>query len=105
MPCDRGLEADALDLELLLEALVGALDVVGDERAGEPVQRLVLARAAGVLDVERLAVERGLDAGGQTVRELAARPLDVDLRAGDGDLHLVGNENGLETNAGHERVL
>ena len=38
---------DALDLEVLLEAVRDPLDHVGDQRAREPVQRPVLAALGG----------------------------------------------------------
>ena len=46
-PCGGGAVADADDLELLGEALGHAGDHVGDERAGEAVQRTVLALVVG----------------------------------------------------------
>ena len=49
----RGAVADADDLELLREALGDADDHVVDQRAGEAVQRTVLALVVGTLDEER----------------------------------------------------
>ena len=48
---DRGLEADALNLEILDEAGGNAGDHVVDQRAGEAVQRADLAVFAAALDV------------------------------------------------------
>ena len=97
----RGLEADALDFELFLEAFMGALHEIGEQRARKAVQRLVLARVALFFHQQGLAVEPRFDAGGQRVLELAARPLDVHEGPVNGDFHLVGNRNGFLADARH----
>ena len=71
-----GAVADADDLELLREALGHADDHVVDERAGEAVQRAVLALVVRALD-EQLAVvlAHGDHAGDVALeRALRARP-------------------------------
>ena len=80
--------ADALDLEMLLEALRDALDHVGDERAGEAVQRAIVAAVGRSRHVEDAVLLHDLDAHGNLLLERAERPLDVHLSAGrhlDGD--------------------
>src|SRR5260221_3898246 len=95
----RGLEADALDFELLLGAFVGALDKIGQEGARKSMERRVLAGGPFFLDEKGLAVKARFDAGRQGVVELAARSLDVDERPLHGDFHLVGNVNGFLSDA------
>ena len=64
----RGAVADADDLELLAEAVGDADDHVVDERAGEAVQRPVLALVVGALDEERAAVLAHGDRAGDVAR-------------------------------------
>ena len=77
--------ADALDLEPLLEAVGDSLDHVRDQRAGETVQRAVLAAVGRPLD-EQLAIGLlDLDVPGNPFRELAARTVHGDALRLDGD--------------------
>ena len=61
--------ADALDLEVLLEALGDALDHVRDERARESVQRAVVAAVGRPRHVEDAVVLRDLHARGHALLE------------------------------------
>src|ERR671933_2663171 len=65
--------ADALDLERLGEAGRDALDHVGDQRAGQPVQGAVLGAVRRSCDEDLLALLAHLDGARLALREVAAR--------------------------------
>ena len=68
-PCGVGAVADADDLELLGEAVGDADDHVVHQRAGQAVQRAVLALVVGTLDEQLVAVL----ADGDRAGDVAAR--------------------------------
>jgi hypothetical protein len=65
LPCDGGLETDALNLQLLDKTFGHALDHVVDERAAQAVQRLGLRVLAGAADDDVAALD--LEAGAAAV--------------------------------------
>src|SRR3954451_16899422 len=96
--------ADALDLEALLEAGRDALDHVGDERAGQAVQRAVLGAVRRARDDELGVVLGDVDVARDALGELAARPADADELGLDRDQHAVGDRDGLSADSGHARL-
>ena len=70
-----GAVADALDLEVLLEALGDALDHVRDEGAGEAVQRAIVTAVGRSRHVEDAVLLRDLHPHGNLLLERAERPL------------------------------
>ena len=97
---DRGLEADAFDLEILGEAFAHADDHVVDQRAGKTVQRFQAARL-GIAD------ERHLVIGHVRLDPLRQRPVEFPFRTFDRDLaavvdvhfHFGGNFDRLFSNS------
>ena len=77
---DCRFEADALDLELFLEALVDASDHIGDERAGKAVKGLDLAAFAVPVEGNSAALHAGADGFRKGPGELAFRPFDGERR-------------------------
>src|ERR687896_306822 len=68
-------EADALDLELLLEALCDALDHVRDEGAREPVERAVVSALTRPRHDDLVVGLLELHAARNLLRQLAERPV------------------------------
>src|SRR5205823_1679782 len=93
--------ADALDLQVLLEAVGDALDHVGDERARQAVQRTVLAAVGRALDEELLTVLLDADVARDALEELALRAVDADELGLDRDGHAGRDGDGLAADAGH----
>src|SRR5687768_1030114 len=79
------LVSDADDVELLRETLRDALDHVGDERAREAVERLVLRVVARAIHGDRAALLGDQHVGRNGPRELALRSLYSDTVSVDGD--------------------
>src|SRR6476646_8661007 len=73
---ERRAVADALDLELLLEALRHALDHVRDQRPGQAVERAILAALGRAGDGDRVLFLRDLYPRRDVLRQLAERPVD-----------------------------
>ncbi len=98
---DGRLEADALDLQLLGEAVGDAFDVVGEQAAEEAVQGTVLALLAAVDDREDVVFQAGAQGLGQLEGGLALGAFDFDFGTADGDLDAFGNGDGLISYARH----
>src|SRR6476619_525487 len=93
---------DALDLEVLLEAVRDALDHVRDERPREPVERAVLAALGGAGHGDDAVLLRDPHADGHALLERAERPRDLHVAAGrhfDGDAG--GDLDWLPTDSAH----
>src|SRR6267378_3093786 len=90
-----GLVADALDLERLREARGDALDHVGDERAREAMQRLVLRLVRRTLHDHAAVLERQQHVRVQRAADLALRPLHRDLVPVDLRGDAFGQRHGL----------
>ncbi len=91
-----GLEADALDLQVLDVTRGHARDHVRHEAARKAVERLRLARLVFTRESQFLLVHRRLDLARQGIRELAFGTLDSDFPGrAQVNLHLVGNLNEL----------
>src|SRR6202030_1705086 len=86
-----GAVADALDLELLLEPLRDAFDHVRDQRAGETVQRAVLAALGRARHGQGAVVLRDLHARGHLLLEGAQRTGHRHTTGIDRDGDAVGN--------------
>jgi hypothetical protein len=96
--------ADAHDLELFGEALRHSHHHVGDERAGESVQRAVLALVVGTRDDELVAVAGDGDVLGRIVLEGALRALDGDVVAVERDLDTARDGDGLLADSRHREL-
>src|SRR3954447_23209758 len=100
----RGLHpvSRADDLEPLLVARRHALHHVGDERAGQAVQRAAAALVVRALDGDRAVLRTLHDEGlGDAVRQGALGTLDDHVAAVDGDLDPGGDGHGESTDARH----
>src|SRR5580692_9022179 len=86
--------ADADDLERLAVAVGHAGHHVGDQRAGQPVQRADLALVAGAGDGDGAVGLGHLDGRRDLQAEGALGPLHGDLAAVDGDIHAAGHRDG-----------
>src|SRR4029078_11052572 len=84
-PAQRGTVADALDLELLLEALRHALDHVRDQRPRQTGQRAVLTAVGRTIDSQRALVLRDLHPLRNVAGELAERAVDHHAARADRD--------------------
>src|SRR5690606_6892395 len=101
-----GLDAVAhtRDLEGLGVPLGGALDQVGNQRAGKPVQ------GTGLRSIVRtrylyLAVFQGNgDRRRDSVLEFVLRPLDFDVFTVDGDFDALGDRDRLSANTRHAEI-
>src|SRR6187551_1019682 len=99
---ELGAVADALDLEVLLEPLRDPLDHVRDERAGEAVERAVVAALGGPGHRDDAVLLRDRHPCGDPLRERAERARDRDGAAGrhlDGDA--ARDLDGLSADPGH----
>ena len=74
MPCDGGLEADALDFQLLDKAFADALDHIVDEGAAQAVQGLGLGVVAVAADKDVAAVNFRLVRRGNSKSSLPLGP-------------------------------
>jgi hypothetical protein len=74
LPCDGGLETDALDFQLLDETFGHALDHVVDERAAQAVQRLGLRVLAVAADDNLAALNLEAGARGNSQSSLPFGP-------------------------------
>src|SRR5581483_1573519 len=63
LPFDLGAVADADDVQLFLEPLSDAEDVVGDQRAHQPVGRARLSFVVGARERDRVVLDFHVDAG------------------------------------------
>src|SRR5439155_26889427 len=95
------LVADALNLERLRETLRHPVHHVGDERAGEPVQRLVEALVRGSPHHDGVLLERQGELRMKRAADLALRALDGDRTAFDLRGDTVGQRNRLPADARH----
>ena len=93
--------ADALDLELLLEAVGDALDHVRDQAAGEAVQGAVLAAVGRARDGDRAVRLLDLHVRREALVELALGALDRDPARGDLDRDGLGQLDGLSSDSAH----
>ena len=94
-----GAVADALDLEALLEALRDSLDHVGDERAGQAVERTVGTAIRRARDGDRLALLDDRHARGHLLAELALRSVHGDAPRIDQDGDPGGNFDWLSSDS------
>src|SRR5439155_2495372 len=94
--------ADTLELEALLEALGHALDHVRDERAGEPVQRAVLAAVGRALDDQPAVLLLDLDPYRDLLDELPEWPGHLDAPGEDRDVDARGQLDGCFSDSAHE---
>src|SRR5690606_19313016 len=101
---ERGLEADALDLELLHVTHSDALDHAGDHRTGGAEHGSGEAALIERLHADLVVGDGDLDLVSEGLGHLALGYLDMDGLVLDLDLHLVGNGNGLFTDAAHGAV-
>jgi len=86
---------DADDLELALEAVLDAVDHVGDERAHQAVQRPHRPVLGAAADRQHVLLHRDGQAAGHRLAELALGPLRLDGLALDGDLDPLRDRDGL----------
>src|SRR6266849_4161809 len=91
--------ADAHDVQILLEALRDAVHRVGDQRAGEPVQRAMLF--GGALGDEHAVFLLEGDAEGHTYGELALGALHFDFPILQRNFHALRNRNWFIADARH----
>src|SRR5204863_158660 len=95
------LVAHSLDLERLREPLGDAVHHVGDERAGEPMERLVPALIGGSPYDNRLALHRHGQLGVDQPADLALRPLHGNPRPVELSGYALGNGDRLPADARH----
>ena len=100
-----GLEADALDFELLLEAVRNALEHVVHQGAGKSVHGAGLAGLAVAGNAHVGAVNHRGGEGGEIQLEFALRALGRDAVPCNGHLDLGGNRNGRFSNTRHTKNL
>src|SRR4051812_29608416 len=93
--------ADALDLEALLEALGHAGDHVRDQRAGEAVERAVVAAVGRARDDELAVLLLDRDVARLALLERPARAGDAHDLGLDRDLDAGGDGDGLLTDSRH----
>jgi hypothetical protein len=94
--------ADADDLEPLGVALGDALDHVGDERAGEPVEGAHLVLVVGPGHLQGAVVGAAdLDRRRDGVRECALGSLDGDVTAVDGHVDTGRHRDGQASDTRH----
>ena len=98
---ERGAVADALDLELLLEALRDALHHVRDERPRQPVQRAILAALGRPRDDDLAVALLDLHPRGDLLLQRAERPRDRDSRRLDRDGDAVRDRDGCFADSAH----
>ena len=98
---ERGTVADAHELELLGEAVRGALDHVRDERAHEAVEGLRVAAVVRALDDDVVALALDDHDLGEAAGELALRALDRHGGAVDGNVDAGRNGDGLFADTRH----
>ena len=96
---DGGLEADALDFELLHEAFTDAPDHIVENRTAQAVQRFGFRIVPLPGDEDIFAIDFGGGAARQVKVELALGSFDQDLLPFDIDLHLLRDGDGLFSNA------
>ena len=99
----RGAIADALDFQILLEAVGHTDDHVAEQRAGQAVQRAVLALVVRALDRDRRRSRAArIIAGVNCCVQLALRALDRDPFPSPISIStLLGTGIGLRTNSRH----
>src|SRR2546426_477005 len=95
------LVAHPLDLERLRKPLGDAVDHVGDERAGESVERLVPALIGGPPHDDRLAFHRYGQLGVDQPADLALRTLHGDAQAVELGGDALGNGDWLPADTRH----
>src|SRR6266576_4336531 len=95
------LVADALNLERLREPLRHAVHPVGDERAGEPVQRFVPALVRGAPHHDGVFLERQGELRMKRAADLALRALHGDRAALELGGDALGQRNRLPADARH----
>src|SRR3954469_3722976 len=98
---ELGAVADALDLQRLREARGDALHHVGDERAGQPVQRTVLRAVRRAADEQLAVLLADLDGARLALLERAARPGHAHDLGLDRHADRVGDGDGLASDARH----
>src|SRR5690348_3135069 len=98
---ERGTVADALDLELLLEALRHPLDHVRDERAGEAVERAILAALGRARDDDLAVALLDLHPRRHLLLQRAERTCDRDAGRLDRDGDAVGDLDGCVADSAH----
>jgi hypothetical protein len=96
-----GAVADALDLQLLLEALGDALDHVRDQRARQAVERAILAALGRPRDRDRAVLLRDLHALRHFLAKLALRARHRHAARVDRDDDACRNFDGPFTDTGH----
>ena len=95
-----GAVADALDLQRLLVALGHPVDHVGHQRAGQAVQRAVLAAIGGALDHQLVVLLLDGDVARDALGQLALGAVDAHQVGLHGHGHAGGHGNGLSADAG-----
>src|SRR5256885_16371639 len=95
------LVADTLNLERLRETLRHPVHHVGDERAGEPVQRLVEALIRGSPHHDGVLLERQGELRMKRAADLALRALHGDRAALELGGDALGQRNRLPADARH----
>src|SRR5512140_1564244 len=103
VPLDLGLEADADEVDLPLEAVRHAEDRVLKERAVQSVESLVLLLLAAAHEAQETVLLLDGHARENRRHDGALRPLDRDGRARDLDVHSLGNGDGFLTDSRHLR--
>ena len=93
--------ADADDLQLALEAVLHPVHHVGDQRAGQAVQRAHLALVAAALDHHGAVHHLGDEAGRNGLGQLALGALGAHGGALHLDLHALRDLDGLLADARH----
>src|SRR3954454_11774390 len=93
--------ADALDLEALLEAVGHALDHVRHERAGEAVQRAMVAAVRRTRDRDLAVILLDLHVARDALLKLTLRALHAHELRLDRELHARGDRDRLFANTRH----
>src|SRR4029079_6240468 len=101
----RGAVADALDLERLREAAGDALDHVGDEAAGEPVEGTVLPALGRALDDELAVALLDDHSLRHHLRQLAERAVHHHAPRRDRHRHAGGQRDWTVSDSTHLSVL
>jgi hypothetical protein len=86
---------------VLLEALRDSLDHVRDQRAGETVERAVLAALGRSRDDDLALALLDLHPRRDDLVQLAERPVDLNAPRGDRDIDGARNLDGLSTDSTH----
>ena len=97
--------AHALDLQALFVARGDALHHVGHQRAGEPVQRAMLAAVGGAGDEQLLAFLDDLDVAVHALLQLAFGPAHAHRLRLDRDGHAARHGDWLSSDPGHRECV